>query len=136
MLSLSGLINSSPVSLEVQPTAVRSTIALAVVYRLQLLPKFDRFGHYTCDSALSVPTSNGFYTSRTPLLCSNASEDHDIVLGSDWISATGSVPCNDGSGLLDPSSSAVASLPQGYCWSPNKGETVLSLHDSLVTGRR
>ena len=47
MLSLLGLINSSSVSVEVQPTAIRSTIALSAVYRLQLLQKFDRFGLYT-----------------------------------------------------------------------------------------
>ena len=121
---LSGLVNSSTVSVEVQPTATMSTIALAAVYRLGLLAKFDRFGRYICDPLLSVPTTSGFYTLRTSLRCSHASGDSDIILGSDWISATNSVFCSDGSGLLDPSQSAIASLPEGYQWSPNEGKAV------------
>ena len=109
----SGLINSSTVSVDIQPTATTSTIALATVYQLGLLPEFDRYGRYTCDPSLSVPTNNGFYTSRTPLLCSHVSGESDIVLGSDWVSASGSMLCADGSGLTDPPQSVIASLPTG-----------------------
>ena len=35
-----------------------------------------------------------------------------------------SVFCSDGSGLLDPSQSAIASLLEGYHWSPNEGKAV------------
>jgi len=105
---------------EVQPTTTTSTITLATVYRLGLLPKLDRFGRNTCDTTLSIPTSSGFYTSQTPLRCSHTPGENDIVLGSDWISATGSVFCDNGPGLLDPSQSVIASLPDGYYWSPNR----------------
>ena len=118
---LSGLVNPSTVSVEVQPMATTSTIALAAVRQLGLLAKFDHFGRYICNPLLSVLTSGGFYTSRTSLRCSHASGDSDIILGSDWISVTNSVFCSDGSGLLDPSQSAIASLPEGYHWSPNEG---------------
>jgi len=117
---LSGLINSSTVSVDILPVSPTSTIALATVYRLGLLPKFDRFGRYTCDPQLSVPTSSGFYTSRTPLRCSHTLGESDITLGSDWVAVTGSVFCGDGSELLDPPRSAITSLSDGYHWSPNE----------------
>ena len=121
---LSGLINSSTVSVAVQPTAAASTIALSAVYRLNLIPTFDRFGRYTCDAPLSVPTSNGFYTFRMPLKCHHVPGESDIVLGSDWLFTSGAVFCDDGFGLLDPLQSIIASLPEGYHWSPNEGENM------------
>jgi hypothetical protein len=121
---LSGLIHSSSVSVEVQPTTMTSIITLAAVYRLGLLPKLDRLGRYTCDVSLSIPTNSGFYTSQMLLRCSHMRGENDIVLGSDWMSATGSVFCDNGPGLVDPPQSVVASLPDGYYWSPNKGEIV------------
>ena len=119
---LLGLINSSTVSVAVQPVTATSLIALPTVYRLGLLPLFDRFGYYICDT-LSIPTSNGFYTSRMSLRCCRAPGESDIVLGSDWVSVNGAVFCHDGSGLLDPSQSTITSLPEGYHWSSNDGKT-------------
>ena len=121
---ISGLVNSSTVSVAVQSTAAASTIALSAVYRLGLIPTFDRFGRYACDVPLSVPTRSGFYTSRIPLKCHHASEESDIVLGSDWLFASGAVSSDDGFGLLDPPQSIIASLPEGYHWTPNEGETM------------
>jgi len=40
--------------------------------------------------------------------------ESDIALGPDWVSASGAVPYNDGSGWLDPPQSAIASLPGGH----------------------
>ena len=91
-------------------------------------PLFDRFGPYTCDDTLLVPTSNGFYTPRTPLRDVHAPGESDIILGSDWVSATGATFCSGDPGILDPSQSVIASLPGGHHWSPNEGETTL-YHD-------
>jgi len=121
--TLFGLIHSSTVSVAVQPTAVTSTITLAAVHRLGLLPLFDRYGRYACSAPLSIPTTNGFYTCRTSLRCCHAPGESDIVLGSDWIFASGATLCNAGSGLLDPAHSAITSLPEGYHWTPNEGES-------------
>ena len=122
---LSGLINSSAVSVEVEPMITTSTIKLSTVYRLNLTPKFDRYGRYTCDGPFSVPTSKGFYTCRTPLRCSHASGEADVVLGFDWVSASGTVLSADGSSLLDPPQTVIESLPGGYCWTPNEGKLSL-----------
>ena len=124
---LSGLANSFPVSMVVQPMTTMSTITFSAAYRLGLLPLFDRYGHYACDIHLSVPTNGGFYTSRKSLRCCHVSGESDIVLGSDWASASSAVLCNHGSGLLDPPQPAIASLPEGYYWTPNEGERVLNL---------
>ena len=64
------------------------------------------------------------------LQCCHALEESDVVLGSDWVFASGAVSCDNGSGLLDPSQSAIASLPEGYYWTPDEGESTL---DSLRT---
>lgn len=128
---LSGLINSSCVSVEVQPATSASTITLAAVYNLGLLPKLDRFGRYTCDVPLSIPTHTGFYTCQMPLQCSHARGGSDVVLGWNWMSATGSVFCDNSSTLLDPPQSVIASLPNGYYWSPNKGEVVRCLEIAI-----
>ena len=120
--------DASTVSVDIQPTATTSTIALATVYRLGLLPDFDRYGRYTCDSSVSVPTKNGFYTSRTHLRCSHVSGESDIVLGSDWVSASGSMFYADGSRLFDPPESVIASLPTGYHWTADEGKVVCSLN--------
>ena len=55
----------------------------------------------------------------------------DVVLGSDWASATSTTLCNGDSGILDPSQSAIASLPEGHHWSLNEGET--TFHLDMVT---
>ena len=114
-----------------------STIALPTVFRLGLLPLFDRFGLYACTVSLSVPTNNGFYTSTTSLKCRHELEESDITLGSDWVLANGAVFCDGGGGLLDPPQSVLASLPEGHHWTPNEGETtLLSLCHSSVICRR
>ena len=86
---LGGLIGSSTVSVAVQPMAATLMIKLSTVYRLGLLLLFDRFGRYACNTSLSVPTASGFYTSRMSLRCCHAQGDSDIVLGPDWVSASG-----------------------------------------------
>ena len=121
-----GLINSVTVSVAIRPTIPTSTITLSAVYRLQLIPIFDRFGLLLCDTPLSVPTANGFYTSKLSLRCCHNSGESDIVLGSDWISACGAVLCNDGSELADPPRPTIASLPPGYYWNRSEGEVVVS----------
>ena len=125
---LSGTISSSLVSVVVQPTTTISTIALSTVFRLGLVPLFNRSGHYTCEVFLSIPTIDGFYTSRTYLRCCHVSGNIEIVLGSDWVVACGAALCDDGSRLLDPSQSAVASLPEGYHWTPNEGKIKLDFN--------
>ena len=124
---LVGLISSVPVSVTIQPGVPTSTITLSAAYRLELLPLFDRSGLYTCNTSLSVPTNNGFYTSKVTLQCSHTPGECDIILGSDWTSACGATLCTDGSGLVDPPHPAVTSLPPGHCWSPNKGKPVMFL---------
>ena len=127
MKMLVGLINSIPVLILVKLMTSTSTISLAAAYRLQLLPLFNRFGFYSCNTSLFVPTNNGFYTSKVCLQCSHSSGERDIVLGSDWISLCGVVLCDDGSGLVDPLHPAGEPLPPGHCWSRNEGEIVCSL---------
>ena len=78
---LIGLIASIPVSVAVEPTTMRSTIVLSTVYRLQLLPKFDRFDLYTRDTSMSIPTRTGFYTSRLSLRCSRTPGETNVILG-------------------------------------------------------
>ena len=114
----------------VQLTTTMSTIALPVVYQLGLLPLFDHFSHYMCDSPLSIPTTNSFYTSRTPLRCVHVPGEGDIILSSDWMSATGATLYNCGSGILDPLQSVIALLPDGRYWGPNEGEC--TLYDIMV----
>ena len=115
-----GLINSSMVSVVVQPMSTISTIVLPIVYWLGLFPLFDHFSCYMCDSPLSIPTTNSFYTSRTPLRCVHVPGESDIILGSDWMSATGATLYNGGSGILNPLQSVIALLPEGHYWSPNE----------------
>jgi len=121
---LPGFIGHLSVSISVEPNTSRSTIALSSAYRLELLPVFDRFGHYICDTSLSVPTRNGFYTSKVLLECSHTPKDAEIILGLDWISACCAVVRDDGSGLEDPIPSALSSFPAGHCWSPDDGMTI------------
>jgi len=120
-MKLPGFTGSSPVSVSVEPTASRSAITLGSAYQLQLLPLFDRSGRYTCDITLSVPTRGGCYTSKISLECSHELKNTEIILGSDWISSCSAVPCNDGSGLEDPTLSVMGSLPAGHYWSPSEG---------------
>lgn len=122
---LAGLINSSTVSVVVEPMTTMSTISLSPVYRLGLLPLFNRFGRYSCETSLSVPTNGGFYTCRMSLNCCHAPGESDITLGSDWVFASGADFRNGGCGLPDPPQSAIASLPEGYHWTLNEGEIVL-----------
>ena len=77
--------------------------------------------------SLSIPASNGFYSFRTPLRGVRVPGGGDVVLGSDWASATSTTLCNGNSGILDPSQSAIASLPEGHHWSPYEGETAFHL---------
>ena len=88
------------------------------------LPLFDRLGRSTCDGLLSILTGNGFCNSRIPL-CTHTPGESNIILGSDWVFAIGTTFCNGGSGILNPSQSVVASLPEGHHWSPDGGETTL-----------
>jgi len=118
---LPGFTGSSPISISVEANASRSTITLSSVYQLQLLPLFDRFGRYTCEIPLSVPTRNGFYTSKVSLECSHVPRDVEVILGSDWISDSSAAFCDDGSGLEDPALSVASCLPAGHYWSPNDG---------------
>jgi hypothetical protein len=108
---LVGLIVSIPVSVAVEPTTATSTILFSTVYRLQLLvlPKFDRFGLYTCDTSLSVPTRTGFYTSKLFLRCSHTPGESDITLGSDRMSACGAILCDGGFEFVDPLNPVVTS---------------------------
>lgn len=111
----------------VQPTTTMSTISFSTVYRLGLLPILNQFGHYVCDSSLSVPTDGGFYTSQIPLRCCHTPEEEsDVVLGSDWVSVNGATFSADGSSIQDPSQSVVASLPGGYHWTANEGESLVT----------
>ena len=116
---LSGFAGSSSVSISVEPTISQSIITLSSVYRLQLLPLFNRLGHYTCNISLSVPTCGGFYTCKFSLKCSPIAEDAKIVLGSDWISSCSVTVSDDRAKLEDPTASAIASPPFGHYWSPN-----------------
>ena len=118
---LPGFTNSLSVSISIEPTASRSTITLSLVYRLGLAPLFNRFGRYTCDTSVSVPTRGGFYTSKFSFECSHAPGDAEIVLGSDWMSACSATTCNDSAGLEDPTVPIIGSLPAGHYWSPNDG---------------
>ena len=124
-MKLPGFTGSSSVSVSVEPTASRSAIALSSAYRLQLLPLFDRFGRYACDVTLSVPTRSGSYTSRVSLECLHESNDTEIVLGPDWMSACSVTPCSDGPGLEDPTPAIVGSLPAGHYWTPSEGMRAL-----------
>ena len=125
---LVGLINSVPVSVAVQPATSTSTITLSAAFQHQLLPIFDRFGLYTCNISLSVPTNNGFYTSKLSLQCSHTPGESDIILGSDWMSTCSVVLCDGGFILADPSRPAITSLPAGHYWTRNEGEIVSSLY--------
>ena len=63
--------NSVPMSILVKPTTSISTISFAAACRLQLIPLFHRFGFYSCDTSLFVPTGTIFYTSKVSLQCSH-----------------------------------------------------------------
>jgi hypothetical protein len=121
---LPGFTGSSAVSVSIEPNVSRSTISLSSVYRLQLLPLFDRYGRYLCEVPVCVPTRGGFYTSKIPLECSCATRDADIILGSDWISTCLVGFRDDGQGLEDPTQLAMSSLPASHYWSPNGGTTI------------
>ena len=125
---LVGLVNSIPVSIVVQPRTPTSTITLSAAYRLQLLPLFDRFGVYTCDTSFSVPIGNGYHTSKPSLQCPHASGESDVVLGYDWTPACRVATCDSGSELADPPPSVVTSLPLDHYWSRNEGKIVPSLN--------
>jgi len=99
LMELPGFTGSSPVSVLVKPTASQSAIALGSVYRLQLLPLFNHFGHYTCDITLSVPpvaaatplrfVSNARTISRTPRSSSGRTgyppaPSHPAAMGLGW----------------------------------------------------
>ncbi|KAF9786787.1 hypothetical protein BJ322DRAFT_1217792 [Thelephora terrestris] len=116
---LPGFTGSSHISISVEPDVSQSTITLSSVYQLDLLPLFDRFGRYTCEIPLSVPTRNGSYTSKVSLECSYVPRDAEVILGSDWISNSSAAFCDDGSGLEDPPMSVTLSLPVGHYWTPN-----------------
>lgn len=120
---LSGLINSSIVSVVIEPTTTTSTITLSAIYRLGLLPVFNRFGQYTCDTSLSVPTHDGFYTSGMFLRCCHLPRESDIILGSDWVTASGAVFCDDGFSLLDPS----RRCQKVNHWTPNGGKIIYDI---------
>ena len=124
---LSGLTNSSSVSISVELNASQSTIAFSSVYQLKLLPLFNPSGCCVCDIYLSVPTRGGFYTSKTLLECSHAHEDVEIILGSDWISTCSVTLCDDKAELEDLTETLVASLPAGHYWSPGDGTLVAYL---------
>lgn len=125
---LVGVINSVPVSILVEPATSISTISFAAAYRLQLNPLFNRFGFYSCDASLSVPTANGFYTSKIALQCSHTSVESDVVLGHDWVSTCSAVFCDGGYGLVDPSHPETEPLPPGHCWTQSEGENVSFLN--------
>ena len=120
-MMLPGCTGSSPVSIAVVPSASRSAITLSSARRLQLLPRFNRFGRHDCDIRLSVPTRGGFYTCKVLLECSHETGDAEIILGSDWIAACSATFCSDRAGLEDPTTQVIASLPTGHYWSPNDG---------------
>jgi hypothetical protein len=130
---LPGYTGSSTISVSIEPTASRSTVSLGFLYRLQLLPIFDRYGRYVCEIPVCVPTRGGFYTSNLSLQCSHATGNADITLGSDWISTSSAVFCDDGLGLEDPAQSIISSLPAGYYWSPNDGTSTIHQHCSQLT---
>ena len=102
-----------------------STIFFSTVYRLGLLPILNRFGHYVCDSSLSVSTSSGFYTSQIPLRCCHTQDENDVVPSSDWMFANGAAFSDSGSTLQDPPQSVIASLPGGCHWTPNAGRALV-----------
>ncbi|KAF9646092.1 hypothetical protein BDM02DRAFT_3119233 [Thelephora ganbajun] len=58
---LVGFVNSVPVFVPLEPMAPTSTITLPAAYWLQLLPLFNHFDLYACNTSLSVPTSDGFH---------------------------------------------------------------------------
>jgi len=118
-----GFTGSSPVSVSVDPNIFQSTIALSSVYRLNILPFFNRFGRLDCNAPLSVPTRSGFYTSNVSLTCFYTPRDVEIVLGSEWLTACSAVLCDDGSRLEDPTPSVISSLPAGHYWNPSNGTT-------------
>lgn len=124
---VSGLTNSSSVSISVEPNAPRSMIAFASAFRLGLLPLFDRRGCSVCEASLSVPTRSGFYTSKISLECSHKLESAEIVLGPDWMTACSVILHDDGAELEDPVATVLASLPAGNLWSPNDGMSVVLL---------
>ena len=111
---LSGILNSSSMSIVVQPMTTMSTISFPTVYRLGLLPILNRFGHYVCNSSLSVPTSRGFYTSQISLRCCHTLDEDDVILGSDWVSVNGATFPDDGSTLQDPSQSVILIHPHSF----------------------
>jgi len=100
---LVGPVNSAPVSLAIQYSTNGLNINNYPIRSLPTLtPLLDQLGLYTCNISLSVPTSNGFCTSKLPLQCSHTPGESDIILGSEWMSTCGATLCNDGSGLVDP----------------------------------
>ena len=131
-----GFVGSSPVSISVVPTVSRSTITLSSVYRLQLLPLFDRFGRYACDVCFSVPTSGGFYTSKISLECSHVTGDAEITLGSDWMTGCSATFCKDGAELEDPTTSSIASFLAGHYWSPSSDGKIICLTTTPLTNVR
>ena len=48
-----------------------------------------------------------------------------IVLGPDWLLTSDATLCNDDFGAARSARSSIASLPEGYHWSSNDGETPL-----------
>ena len=73
--------------------------ALAAVCRLtRLLATFDRL---VTTFVTPIIRTNRFLHSPTPLWCSHASGNSNIILGLGWVSSTGSVFCGDVSRLLD-----------------------------------
>jgi hypothetical protein len=118
---LPGFTGSSHISISVNPNTSCSTIALSSVYRLGLLPIFDKFGCHSCEVTLSVPTRSGFYTSKFPPDCLHTLGDADITLGSEWVSDCSIALYEDGSGLEDPSQLAISSLSANHHWNTSNG---------------
>ena len=77
---LPGTLNSFAISMVIQLMTTMLTISFSTTYRLGLLQIFNQFGHYVCNSFLSVPTSRCFFISQTPLRCCHMSEENNLIL--------------------------------------------------------
>lgn len=122
---LPGFTSDSPVSILIEPNVSLSKIAFNSVYRLRLSPLLNHSGCHVCEIPLSIPTRDGFYTSKVYLQCSHALRESEVILGSDWISTCSVAFCKDGSGVEDPIDAVVSSLPPGHYWSPNDGTSTI-----------
>jgi hypothetical protein len=75
----------------------------------------SQVAYSTCFAPIRVPTIGGAYTSRFRIPVRSLVK-FDVLLGADWVKATGAIVSNDGLTLALPSPECLQSLADGHSW--------------------